>query len=131
MNPIVAAWAVMSVIATGMMVHAINLERENNTMTEEATIFVTLGAGAEFGMSDHSLFLRLRKNNDWEDQPTIDLGPPTRENFERLISNMKRLECHLEDTNVDPQANTPLGVPVQKGVWETKHDLVGFDPGGR
>lgn len=63
----------------------------------EVTVLITLGSGNEFGISDRGLFLTNNASEHYEEDMTIDLGPSTKANFNRLISNMKRLECHLEE----------------------------------
>ena len=62
----------------------------------DPTIFITLGAGIEFGLSHSSMFIRSARGDKGTTR-LLDLGPPTRENFRRLISNMERLECHMKD----------------------------------
>lgn len=59
----------------------------------DATVFITLGSGNEFGISDSSMFIRTSE----EYGVKVDLGPPTRENFDRLLTNLERLRCHLEE----------------------------------
>jgi len=66
-------------------------------MTYKLTTFITLGSGNEFGLSGDDLFLRNVNNEYHEEQKSIDLGPATKENFQNLIDNMKRLECHMAD----------------------------------
>lgn len=62
-----------------------------------ATIFITLGHGAQFGLSDQGLFITSKAQQYYDTDTVIDLGPPTKENLNRLIDNMRRLECHLEE----------------------------------
>ena len=64
-------------------------------MTLETTVFITLGSGNEFGLSDHNMFIRHTQGAYYEDPMTIDLGPATKENLNRLIEHMRRLECHF------------------------------------
>lgn len=66
------------------------------TKSGEVTVFITLGHDTEFALSDQGMFIMNRAENSYETDTTIDLGPATKENFNRLIANMKRLECHLE-----------------------------------
>lgn len=63
------------------------------------SIFITLGSDVEFGLTDASLFIskRLKDARGNANLKVIDLGPPTRENFKRLIANMTRLEIHMVD----------------------------------
>ena len=63
-------------------------------MTLKTTTFITLGSGNEFGVSDDSMFLRHCGTEDW-DQQTIDLGAPTKENFNELLNNMSKLKGFL------------------------------------
>ena len=66
-------------------------------MTDETTVFITLGSGNEFGISDYNMFIRSTRPDPLGKIKVIDLGPSTRENFRSLIKNMERLECHLKE----------------------------------
>lgn len=66
-------------------------------MSNGGEVFITLGSGNEFGISDSNMFIRSSIVSFDNDGIPLDLGPATKENFNRLISNMKRLECHLEE----------------------------------
>lgn len=61
------------------------------------TICITLGADLEFGISNANLFIRSTIADPLGKIKSVDLGPPTMENFKRLIENMKRLECHMKE----------------------------------
>ena len=66
-------------------------------MTLRTTVFITLGHGNEFGLSDDSMFIRQVKGEYYEDRITIDLGAPTVNEFDALIKLMQRLRPHLKD----------------------------------
>ncbi len=61
-----------------------------------SSIFITLGAGNEFGISDDNLFIRVTNQAYYETQTIIDLGPATKENLDRLIINISQLRIHME-----------------------------------
>jgi hypothetical protein len=63
----------------------------------DVTVFITLGHGNEFALSDSSMMIRNTNNAYYEDQKVIDLGAPTVNEFDALIKLMKRLRCHLKD----------------------------------
>lgn len=67
------------------------------TDEELGTVCIILGDDSEFGISNSSLFIRSRIENPLGKIKVVDLGPPTMENFKRLIENMKRLECHIKE----------------------------------
>lgn len=69
----------------------------NSEQAGKCTVFITLGNDNDFAISDQGMSIRANSGFYYESDTTIDLGPATKENFYRLISNMKRLECHLEE----------------------------------
>jgi hypothetical protein len=64
---------------------------------DDTTVFITLGSGNEFGISDSSMFIRQSNQEYYENQVRLDLGAPTKNEFDALIRLMKRLRCHMED----------------------------------
>lgn len=66
-------------------------------MTIKSTIFITLGGGNEFGISDDSMFIRSTIPDSLGNIRIIDLGPTTRKNFRQFIENLNRLEIHMKD----------------------------------
>ncbi len=63
----------------------------------DTTVFITLGSGNEFGISDSSMFVRKPGPNYYDDMVVIDLGPPTRKHFDQLLNNLECMRCHLEE----------------------------------
>ncbi len=66
-----------------------------SSATNEAKIFITLGAGNEFGISDSSMFIRSTRRDSKGNIRILDLGPATKENLERLIMHMHELKMHM------------------------------------
>lgn len=66
-------------------------------MIDDTTVFITLGAGNEFGISDSSMFMRSTIADPLGNIRVIDLGAPTLNEFDALIKLMQRLRCHMKD----------------------------------
>lgn len=64
---------------------------------DDTSIYITLGSGNEFGISGSKMFLRATRRDPSGHIRILDLGPSTRENFNRLIDTMERLKCHMKD----------------------------------
>ena len=68
-----------------------------NPPKDNATVFITLGSGNEFGISDSSMFIRQTRKEYYENEVRLDLGKPTVNEFDALIKLMQRLRCHMTD----------------------------------